>query len=158
MGNFGKVRTSLGKLGQVRTRQLTRKMGKRGRKNKKREQKFSGNKKEEEKVGSRIRRNFRRINNIRRTYWVVFTKFDLWVELHEKTRSYECGICGKAFNWGCLKRHIDLAHYSQPKKELCVKNRSLLGIWRNILSRYTEVQRNVNVIHVKKLLVTHALF
>ena len=41
-----------------------RKWKKIGRKNKKREQKFSGNKKEEEKVGSRIRRNFRRIKNL----------------------------------------------------------------------------------------------
>ena len=40
LGKFGQVWASLGKLGQVRTRQQIRKMGGKGRKNKKMEQKF----------------------------------------------------------------------------------------------------------------------
>ena len=57
MGKFRQVWASLGKLGQVRTRQQIRKIGGKGRKNKKREKKLSGEKKEkEEKVRSRIRR------------------------------------------------------------------------------------------------------
>ena len=40
MGKFGQVWASLGKLGQVKTRQQIRKIGGKGRKNKKREQKF----------------------------------------------------------------------------------------------------------------------
>ena len=61
MDNFGQVWASLGKLGQVRTRQQIRKIGGKGRKNKKREKYLSGEKKKkkeekEEKVRSRIRR------------------------------------------------------------------------------------------------------
>ena len=45
LGNLGQVWASLGKLGQVRTRQQFRKMGGKGRKNKKRKQKMGkGNK------------------------------------------------------------------------------------------------------------------
>ena len=40
LGKFGQFRASLGKLGQVRTRQQIGKMGGKGMKNKKREQKF----------------------------------------------------------------------------------------------------------------------
>ena len=39
-GKFGQFLASLGKFGQIRTRQEIMKMGKKGRKNKKREQKF----------------------------------------------------------------------------------------------------------------------
>ena len=51
LGKFGQVWASLGKLGQVRTRQQIRKIGGKGRKNKKRGKKFEWGEEEEEGGG-----------------------------------------------------------------------------------------------------------
>ena len=55
MDNFGQVWASLGKLGQVRTRQQIRKIGGKGRKNKKRGKKFEWGEEEEEGGGGESR-------------------------------------------------------------------------------------------------------
>ena len=54
LGKFGQVWASLGKLGQVRTRQQIRKIGGKGRKNKKREQKFEWGEEEGEGGESKV--------------------------------------------------------------------------------------------------------